>query len=341
MESTKHHIVFLVLILLSTVRCSAEAPKTCNEQKNCSSGSVCSSSEECTSKICKTEPDTIARCQIPTCNDAVINGLETDVDCGGSGGNCSPCSRTKRCKVQTDCAIGHDPFNPLQCINGFCFHPSCYDRQKNGSETDIDCGGYDCLSCKPGQTCSGRKLDCDSLVCTNGVCQAPTCNDKQRNQGEIGTDCGGPCSALCADYETCIKDSDCQSGICHYTIIGVCIPQHCRDGKKSGTEPGTDCGYVCRNRCPDGEGCSKNVRGIILEQDCLSFVCEGNICQKPTCKDLVPNGQETDTDCGGAWRMSMCPPCGGDQLCIKDEDCVSMICQSQFPKNTDNICTYP
>jgi hypothetical protein len=37
----------------------------------------------------------------PSCNDGVLNGTESDVDCGG--GICPPCSAGERCRVLGDC----------------------------------------------------------------------------------------------------------------------------------------------------------------------------------------------------------------------------------------------
>jgi hypothetical protein len=42
----------------------------------------------------------------------------------------------------------------------------------------------------------------------------------------------------------------------------------------------------------------------------------------PTCSDMVKNGNETDTDCGG----SKCPKCAAGQMCFSDLDCISNFC---------------
>jgi hypothetical protein len=43
-------------------------------------------------------------CLIATCGDAVSNGMETDVDCGGP--DCSACESGKACESGTDCVSG-------------------------------------------------------------------------------------------------------------------------------------------------------------------------------------------------------------------------------------------
>jgi hypothetical protein len=45
---------------------------------------------------------------------------------------------------------------------------TCTDGQKNGSETDVDCGGL-CGGCATGKVCSA-KLDCGSYACSAGHC---------------------------------------------------------------------------------------------------------------------------------------------------------------------------
>ena len=53
----------------------------------------------CSSKVCSS-----STCQAATCSDAVKNGNETDVDCGG--GTCAACAAGKICAAPGDCASG-------------------------------------------------------------------------------------------------------------------------------------------------------------------------------------------------------------------------------------------
>jgi hypothetical protein len=70
----------------------------------------------------------------------------------------------------------------------------CTDGVKNGSETDIDCGGT-CPRCATGKTCATRN-DCASARCAGGTCQ--TCQDPNT---DCGTDAnGGMCA--CRDHES-------------------------------------------------------------------------------------------------------------------------------------------
>ncbi|HEY2747950.1 MAG TPA: hypothetical protein VGL86_25180, partial [Polyangia bacterium] len=77
----------------------------------------------CPSGDCRTPP-------ADSCQDRVLDGDETDVDCGGS---CLPCPGAARCTVATDC-------QSQQCASGACAPPSCSDGVQDGAETSVDCG---------------------------------------------------------------------------------------------------------------------------------------------------------------------------------------------------------
>ncbi len=59
--------------------------------------------------------------------------------------------------------------NATQAVVNVAFNaPSCVDNVKNGSETDVDCGGL-CSPCDYGKQCQ-RQRDCDEGACSAGVC---------------------------------------------------------------------------------------------------------------------------------------------------------------------------
>ncbi len=62
--------------------------------------------------------------------------------------------------------------------NAGLFCKSCSDGLQNGDETDTDCGGKDCSTCRVGYMCN-LKADCESnLVCNeNGRCAEPSGTD--------------------------------------------------------------------------------------------------------------------------------------------------------------------
>ena len=66
--------------------------------------------------------------------------------------------------------------------------------------------------------------------------------------------------------------------------------------------------------CDPGEACSP-------ARTCVPAV---------SCTDNQRNGQETDTDCGGA-----CPPCGRGQACLTASDCSTQLCAAS------SVCTFP
>ena len=142
----------------------------------------------------------------------VLNGDETDVDCGGP--TCPACAATKKCKLAGDCASG-------VCTAGVCAAPACTDAVLNGDETDVDCGGATCPKCAATQKC---KLagDCASGVCTAGACQQPSCTDTVQNGAETDVDCGGGACPKCAEKKACKVASDCVTGVCSG---GVCHPK--------------------------------------------------------------------------------------------------------------------
>src|SRR5947199_232652 len=93
-----------------------------------------------------------------TCRDGSKNGNETDLDCGG--GTCLPCLNGQACLAPGDCQSG-------SCVGHACSSPAaqCLDNTKNGSETDVDCGGGSCPACANGRSCVGP-TDCQSGSCT-------------------------------------------------------------------------------------------------------------------------------------------------------------------------------
>jgi endoglucanase len=123
---------------------------------------------------------------------------------------------------------------------------SCTDGVKNGSESDVDCGGSCSAKCANGKTCGGN-TDCTSNGCVNGTCQTPTCTDGVQDGTETGKDCGGSCAA-------------CPS---------------CTDGVKNGSETDVDCGGSCSADCANGKLCASGA-------DCQSANCVSGTCQAAT-----------------------------------------------------------
>jgi len=85
---------------------------------------------------------------------------------------------------------------------------------KDGTETDVDCGGAAAPACGDGKAC-GDGPDCASKVCSARVCAVPSATDHVQNGDETDVDCGGASAApRCAAAKQCLTASDCASGAC-------------------------------------------------------------------------------------------------------------------------------
>ncbi len=284
----------------SDVDCGTEACGTCDDE------AICVDGENCTSGVCDAE---LFTCTPAACDDAVMNGDESAVDCGGA--MCAACGVGAACVEATDCVDG-----ACDGITGVCLMAACDDAVLNGDESDVDCGGS-CETCADSRACDDA-ADCASGVCTGGVCQVPTCADSVANGDESDVDCGGSCGT-CLDAQACNDATDCGNGVC---TDNVCQAPTCSDGARNGVETDVDCGGLCVP-CADGGACND-------WRECENGVCSDNVCQAPTCDDGTRNGGETAVDCGGSCGAT----CVAGDLCFESTDCNSGVC-------TDNVCQAP
>lgn len=109
-----------------------------------------------------------------------------------------------------------NPLRAARCNDG----PKCDDADRNGNETDVDCGGS-CRGCLVGQTCATTS-DCAGTACSGGSCSAPSCSDGLKNGSETDVDCGGGCQK-CVDGMMCEHNSDCLSDRC-WNNRTECVP---------------------------------------------------------------------------------------------------------------------
>lgn len=191
-----------------------------------------------------------------SCSDGILNGDETGVDCGGL---CSACPDNMPCLMNSDCISDNcensvcKPQNII-CAGGSCGSSpntdksadgatcnsnedcqsnkcdgvciSCTDGNRNGDESDIDCGGS-CGKCAIGQRCNSEddcNNFCDANICTN-------CSDGIQNGDEAGIDCGGRCGSNCALESACNTDKDCESYNC---AANTCKTIECPDSAHAG-----------------------------------------------------------------------------------------------------------
>ena len=170
---------------------------------------------------------------------------------------------------------------------------SCSDGTRNGTESDVDCGGP-CPKCALGKRCTSA-TDCESAECMGGSCAAISCSDGEKNGAETDVDCGGGSCPACTDGRKCATGSDCQSTTCQTTCKAVT----CEDRVQNGLETDVDCGGHCP-ACTAGGACKTNT-------DCApGTTCEASKCKTLAgCSDGMRNGQETGVDCGG--QCACCP----------------------------------
>lgn len=105
--------------------CAGDCVDAKTDKQNCGGcGTVCKSGESCVGGLC-----------VGPCTNAVKDGAETDVDCGGSGA-CARCVEGKTCAQAGDCVAN-------SCVNGVCkavSGASCEGLAKNcGATADQDC----------------------------------------------------------------------------------------------------------------------------------------------------------------------------------------------------------
>ncbi|MGZ3405619.1 MAG: hypothetical protein ACXVAN_04180, partial [Polyangia bacterium] len=247
----------------------------------------------------------------PECHDGVMNGSETDVDCGG--GSCAPCSTGHHCAAPTDCTS-------MLCntFTGLCVGTRCDDGSKDANETDVDCGGGACVACADGKACKSG-MDCMSNICnaTSHTCAGTLCADGVKDGQESDVDCGGAMCPHCLGGKSCDGNSDCLSGQCS-TVTHTCAASACENGVKDPGETDIDCGGTSCSGCALTKAC-------LGGSDCLSHFCNAVslTCVGSQCLDGVKNGTETDVDCGG-------PTCGNNckvgAACKAASDCASGTC---------------
>jgi hypothetical protein len=158
----------------SDVDCGGTANPSNEVCPRCDNGKVCATTADCKNGTCG------ATFRCGSCGDGLLDGSESDVDCGGS---CAvKCPESKICNLDTDCAQGvclkmmittgaggASDAGPMFAAQGVC--NTCTDGIKSGMlETDVDCGGASCPKCLKSKMCK-INLDCATGACIAGTCQ--------------------------------------------------------------------------------------------------------------------------------------------------------------------------
>lgn len=116
---------------------------------------------------------------------------------------------------------------------------TCANGEKDGIETDVDCGGDACGPCALGKVCA-TDADCASHYCIQeGVCADnpgdygceveskvidETCGDCIKNGLESDVDCGGDACRACGAGKACRGDYDCLSVECVSSMCALAAP---------------------------------------------------------------------------------------------------------------------
>jgi hypothetical protein len=128
------------------------------------------------------------------------------------------CTAADETALPAEAQSGNVGESPAETGKGPGSPPTSSDHTKNGTETDVDCGGEgDTPRCGDGKGCKAGG-DCASGVCKDGTCQAPRPDDGVKNGDETDVDCGGanPDTPRCAVGKECKAHSDCASDGCAY-----------------------------------------------------------------------------------------------------------------------------
>lgn len=204
---------------------------------NKADGTPCVGGNVCVSGMCVSSPD---------CVDNVMDGDETDIDCGGG---CVPCGDGLDCAVDADCQSG-------VCTGNICQGPACDDTVFNGNETDVDCGGP-CPPCAYGDNCQSDE------DCVPGICVLAHCANCQAGTtspcytGPAGTEGVGPCLAG-------ISSCDAQ-GFGYGPCVGEVVPspEDCETPEDESCTP--DCGEVLWAKAFAGSGTSPQIYSMAVD----------------------------------------------------------------------------
>ncbi len=122
--------------------------------EGCQEGQTCITNDDCSTNYCES-----GKCAIASCEDGTINGLETDVDCGGA--NCDQCENERLCIIDADCSSDYCGIIQKLCADA----PPCADKTLSQGETDIDCGKICDTKCTEGKSCEESQDCAEGLAC--------------------------------------------------------------------------------------------------------------------------------------------------------------------------------
>ena len=283
---------------------------------------------------------------VPTIHSGIMCGTDHDADDVQHDGPVRLPEQLPSCPLPDTCGGGAMPNVCEGCTPGAtcanlgktcggpfpdgCFSTlPCNDGVKDGTETDVDCGGSatTCATrCAQGKKCAAGS-DCQSGFCADGVCcnvactgsTCQACSAAAKGQGAdglcgavfLGQDPHGDCPMEAAS--TCGRSGGCNgSGACSKYPSGTV----CQGGSCAGavlTKAETCSGGVCTAPSP-------------TTQDCAPFQCTGGACSNGSCA--------TDADCASTayCKAGTCAPrMTTGTGCTAGDQCLSGFC-------TDGVC---
>jgi len=150
----------------------------------CGDGYVREGTEECDDGDADNSDGCLVGCTVAVCGDGYVHEGSEGCD-DGNADNSDGC--LEGCAVAR-CGDGYVHVEEEACDDGNavegdgcssdCMSPAtCADGQRNGGETDVDCGGPDCGGCGDALACA-QGSDCGSTFCDAGACVSPRhCRD--------------------------------------------------------------------------------------------------------------------------------------------------------------------
>ena len=215
----------------------------CGGAESCYRGvcySYCEDDAECGEEFVCTEGACVSPCEEIECEEGghcyrgvCYPGCDVQADCDGEercvDESCLPldCSNVE-CRSDEACFYGvcyshcEDAADCLEpdalCEENSCVVPSCDDGLHNGLETDVDCGGPECVGCDVGERCEIDE-DCLSQHCEGEICVGNACGGSQALDAVPGESCG-PCELdiyECEGEESviCSGDTACDDVLSH------------------------------------------------------------------------------------------------------------------------------
>lgn len=195
----------------------------------------------------------------------------------------------------------------------------CRNGALDADETDVDCGGKDCVQCALGKGC-GKDLDC-----TSGSCQAKVC----------GKACGGPCTfangvGQCQGGQCVLVSCEAGFGDCNRQAFDGCEIDLSKDAANCG-----GCGTSCLLG-PQVEACVAGVCQPAPQNQCGGIVCApphatgkcvNNACTIAACDAGYGDCNRRELDGCEVALASDALNCGGCGVaCRKGEACMAGKC---------------